>query len=45
MSEFIPDVAWLDGYEIGLAPLDDEHRNMIKLANQTARALKASKLG
>jgi hemerythrin len=39
MSEFIPDVAWLEDYEIGFAPLDDDHRNMVKLANQTAGAI------
>ena len=44
MSEFIPDVAWLEDYEIGFAPLDDDHRNMVKLANQTAGALNTGDL-
>ena len=40
-SEFIPDVAWLEDYELGFAPLDDDHKNMVKLVNQTAGALNA----
>ncbi len=45
MSEFIPEVAWLEDYEIGFAPLNEDHRNMVKLINQTAKALNAGKLG
>jgi hemerythrin-like metal-binding protein len=45
MSAFIPDVAWLKDYEVGFAPIDDDHKNMVKLVNQTARALNAGDLG
>jgi len=44
MTNRLEETAWQAAHELGYPPIDDDHRNMVEVCNQLARALNGDQI-